>query len=731
MLSATLWLAMAASVQATDAPTEGDALPEYDVITVEAAKRPVAANEIASRITVIDEQRIDRELAQSINDLIRYEPGVDVVDQGSRFGYSGFSIRGIGGNRVRTEIDGVATSDAFSIGSFSNAGRDFVDVESIKQLEIMRGPASALFGSNALGGVVSYVTKGPADYLGDGDSHFDVNAGFNSVNESAVVGGTAALRFGDISAMLRANARDGAERDIPGADPLDDDSLNVLAKLNLGDVRAGGIEIALERFEADSRIDVDSLERVQDFTAAFGFPYVIDTTEVRGDDTRERSRVSVGQEWLDGAFGTGYLRWRAFWQDSETTQDTFEARESLIAGQASAVERQRSFLFEQTLAGFEVNAASAFRGLGLEHELAYGIEFETADTNQIRDGRERNLATGEVSNQVGPDTYPVRDFPKSTTDSYGVYLQNTTSLGAVTLIAGLRWDRYELDPEPDSIFTEDNPGVASVELKEDEVSPKLGLLWDVGDRWQIYGQYAEGFRAPPVNDVNVGFTNFQFGYTALPNPDLRSESSRGFEVGLRHSGRRVSFDVAAFSTRYDDFIESFRVVGFDPINQLTLFQSVNVDEVDIEGAEFQGRFTPAVFPDGLSIKLSAAYAEGENRETGQPVNSIAPLNGVLGIDYTEPGGRWGTSLIARGAAQQDDLDESDGPLLSPAGYVVYDAIGFWRPLERLRIAVGLYNATDKAYSSYLDVQGLAANTSNPQRFQRPGRNFSVAVDWTF
>ena len=731
MLSASLWLVVAAAAQSSAETTGTETTPDYDVITVEAAKRPVAANEIASRVTIIDEERIDRELAQSINDLIRYEPGVDVVDQGSRFGFTGFSIRGVGGNRVRTEIDGVATSDAFSIGSFSNASRDFVDVESIKQLEIMRGPASALFGSNALGGVVSYVTKGPDDYLAGRDSYFDVKAGFNSVNESTVGGGTMALRFGDVSTMLRANVRNGAERDIPAADPLDADSLNVLAKVHFGDAREGGFEIALERFEADSTIDVDSRERVQDFSAAFGFPYIIDTTVVAADDSRERTRVSIGQEWLGGAFGTEYIRWRAFWQDSKTTQDTFEARESFIAGRASAVERNRSFLFEQTLMGIEVNAANEFEWLGLANELAYGFEFETAETDQMRDGRQLDLDTGETTNRVGPDTFPVRDFPKSTTDSYGVYLQNTISLGAVTLIPGLRWDRYELDPEPDTIFIEDNPGVNSVGLSEDQVSPKLGVLWDVADGWQLYGQYAEGFRAPPVNDVNVGFTNFQFGYTALPNPDLRSESSRGFELGLRRGSDFMSWDIAVFSTRYDDFIQSFRFVGIDPETQLQLFQSVNLNEVDIEGAELQGRLTPSLFPEGLSVSLAAAYAEGENRETGQPVNSIAPLNGVLGIDYTDPGGRWGGSLITRAAASQDDLDESGGELLEPAGYAIYDIVGFWQPAERLRFSAGIYNLSDHDHIAYLDVQGISADAVNLRRLQRPGRNFSVAVNWVF
>ena len=268
MLS-SLWLALAAAAAAETATPE---TPAMDVITVEASKRPLATTEITTRVTVIDAERIQRELAQNIDDLVRFEPGVDVVDQGSRFGLSGFSIRGIGGNRVRTEIDGVATSDAFSIGSFSNASRDFVDVESIKQLEIIRGPASAVFGSNAIGGVVSYITKGPEDYLDGNDSHLDANAGFNSVDESTVAGVTGALRMGGITSMLRVNVRDGGERDFPGADPLSAESVNILGKINFGDALNGGLALTLDLFDAQNQTDVISLERTQDFTESFGSP---------------------------------------------------------------------------------------------------------------------------------------------------------------------------------------------------------------------------------------------------------------------------------------------------------------------------------------------------------------------------------------------------------------------------------------------------------------------------
>ena len=108
----------------------GTALPSSDLdsapidnITVEAAKLPARTTDLSARVTLIDSERMRRELARDIADLVRYEPGVD----------------------------GVPTSDAFSIGSYSNASRDFVEIDSLKQVEIVRGPASATFGSDAQG----------------------------------------------------------------------------------------------------------------------------------------------------------------------------------------------------------------------------------------------------------------------------------------------------------------------------------------------------------------------------------------------------------------------------------------------------------------------------------------------------------------------------------------------------------------------------------------------------
>jgi hemoglobin/transferrin/lactoferrin receptor protein len=724
-------VAAAAPAATPTSPNSIDPAARLETVTVEASKIPLDAGQLANRVTVIDSERLNAELAQTISDLVRYEPGVDVTGQGGRFGLSGFSIRGIGGNRVQIEVDGVATADAFSIGSFSNAGRDFVDIDSLKQVEVVRGPASAMFGSDALGGVVSFVTRDPSDYLQGRETYFDVGAGFNAVDQSSLLRATAAASFGGMSAVLRVSARDGEQLDTPVADPLEFSSLNTLFKLAFGDARQGAPLLTLENFDSTRDTDVDSQETTQDFSAVFGFPYVVETTDLRGDDRRTRQRVSVSQSWDDGLFGLQYLRWRGYYQASETLQDTFEARTTRIMGMADPVERERRFRFTQDLAGIEINALKSFLTGVAAHDLAFGIELEAADTEQLRDGTQTSLSTGEVTAQVGPDLFPVRDYPMSRTRRAGVYLQDRIEIGELTLIPGLRWDRFSLSPDVDTIFSEDNPGVPSAPLSASRLSPRLGVLWDLTAAWRLYAQYSEGFRAPPVNDVNVGFTNLQFGYTSLPNPDLRAESSAGVELGMRYDTDVVALDAAVFATNYDDFIASFQPVGVDPQSGVLQFQSVNLDDVEIRGAEVQAQWWPAFFPAGLTMRFSAALAQGEDRITGAPLNNIAPLNGVLGFSYSAPSDKWGVNFATRFARRQTDVDQSDGPVLTPAGYVVHDLTGFYQPVPSLRFRAGLFNATDVTYTAYLDVAGLSATLANPERFARPGRQFNVAFDWQF
>ncbi|MGB5578449.1 MAG: TonB-dependent receptor plug domain-containing protein, partial [Woeseiaceae bacterium] len=134
-----------------------------DQVVVVANKDERSIREIAANVTVLTRADLTNELATSIGDVFRYVPGVDYEAAGARFGTEGINIRGIGGNRVAILVDGVPLTDQFDTGNFSNATRDFIDAGLVQSIEVLHGPASALYGSSAIGGVVAVRTPDPGD----------------------------------------------------------------------------------------------------------------------------------------------------------------------------------------------------------------------------------------------------------------------------------------------------------------------------------------------------------------------------------------------------------------------------------------------------------------------------------------------------------------------------------------------------------------------------------------
>lgn len=149
-----------------DSQSDDEKDGQLDEIVVVANKAERSVREIAANVTIVSRDDLNDTLALSAADIFRYSPGVDYEASGSRFGTEGINIRGISGNRVAMLVDGVPLSDQFDVGSFSNATRDFINAGLIQRVEVLHGPASALYGSSAIGGVVAIATPDPADLTG-------------------------------------------------------------------------------------------------------------------------------------------------------------------------------------------------------------------------------------------------------------------------------------------------------------------------------------------------------------------------------------------------------------------------------------------------------------------------------------------------------------------------------------------------------------------------------------
>ena len=739
-LSLALLAVIAIPVHASDDDSThavDDGTKAFERVVVIATRTERAIVDVPNTVDEIDRERMDELLVNDLKDLFRYEPGVTVGSSFGRFGIGDIRIRGLGGNRVRIQTDGIAVPDAFSIGSFASANRNFVDLDTLKRVEVVRGPTSSLYGSDALGGTVSFTTRDPSDYLKAGkDAHFGFKLGFDGEWDGLITGVTAAFGGERWSGLLSLGHRQGqqtrnqGEADGVGSahtrpNPQDRAGGSLLGKLVFAPSAGQRFKLTVERNEDHADTEMLTARGRQALTGAIN-------DRVAARDDQRRTRVSFAHEIdLDGAFADA-IDWQVYRQDSETTQYTLEQR-TLPAPTLKDV-RERWFDFEQQVTGVQLNFRKSL-GDAVTHDLAWGLDVARTETEQRRDGVRRFPLTGASSPVMSPDTFPVRDFPISTTTNAAVYVQDEIGLagGKLRLVPALRVDRYELEPESDPIFAADNPGVALAGLNKTSVSPKLGAVWHFNDDWSLFGGYARGFRSPPYADVNIGLTNVQFGYTAIANPDLKPETNDGFELGLRYSGPAVYASLSAYDNRYRDFIESFVFTGFNA-QGLMVYQSRNVADARIHGVELKAGVEFGALSDALagwSLRGAAAWSRGEDRTADQPLESVDPLSATLGLAYGRE--RWGVEFAGRFAGRRERMPAAPAgtTYFQSPGYGVFDLYAHWRVAEQLRLDIGIANLGDRKYWAAGDIPLASSTSATLDRYTASGRSLSASVsfDW--
>jgi len=700
---------------------------ELDPIVVVASKTARLLSDVVGQVSVIDAEFIERHIIEDMDGLLRYEPGLNLESAGTRFNSNAINIRGIGGNRVAIEVDGIPARDRFAIGSYSDGGRILSETDRIKRLEVLYGPASTLYGSDALGGVMAITTWDPDDLLakGTGNTFYLLRGGYQSANDSVVGSGIAAWGNDANGLLFAATWRDGHELDnkAPAGTPVDHQEWNSIDYfLRYSHDTQGGdrLRVTLGDYRKDAKTHIDSLPGHGRFRS---------TTFLAGDDKDENRQLSIDYQF-GGAWGNGVLR--AFGVESTTRQLTHEER----AASSSPVRFERYFQYEQDLGGLELNLFREVLLARSDHHLGAGIEFLRTDSSEFRDGFQQSLVDGSISKTVLGENLPVRDFPNSRTNELGMFLQDEISLGngRWELVPAIRYDRYELDPRPDDTYVEDNPETEVVAVKEDNISPRLGILYHVNDDVGIYAQYVNGFRAPPFEDANIGLDIPLFNIRAIPNPDLKSETSQGFELGFRYISDRTRLTLAVFDTEYDDFIETKARIGIEPESGVLLFQSRNIDEARIYGLDVRleqqlGGWSDSL--EGFSLKGAAYWSRGENRENGEPLNSVSPPQMVLGVSWSSANNRWDANLTGTFTKAQERIDETAGPRFHTPSWAIADLTAGWRINSHFDLRAGIYNLTDKRYWRWSDVSLFTPDNPMLPLLSRPGRNYSLSARFTW
>ncbi|MBT8103316.1 MAG: TonB-dependent hemoglobin/transferrin/lactoferrin family receptor [Gammaproteobacteria bacterium] len=717
MLGAGLGL-VAFTAFAAGRTESGDSDAPVDQIVVVAHKDERSIREIAANVTVLSRSDLSNDLATSIADVFRYVPGVDYEAAGTRFGTEGINIRGIGGNRVAILVDGVPLADQFDTGSFSNATRDFIDAGLVQTIEVLHGPASALYGSSAIGGVVAVHTPDPGDLVTDEGMGGDFLGTWRDADQSRHAQAMFALGDRSLGLMAGFSWRDGEQ-------------LDSAAATDGVDKRDNERETALVKFVADdpwgrtwraSVIHQDS-HTLSDLNSVLGAGRYRSTTALEGNDSYEMDVINLAYEFgtPDSWIESGIVR--AFYETVDIEQYTLDER----AAARTPVSIDRFFSYGQEIRGIELNVWKDFSAAAVSHRLGFGLEYRDRYTEEYRDGLSTDLATGLQTNVLLGEVFPLRDFPVSKTTETAAFVEDTISIGNWMVIAAIRADRFDLSPRPDAIYLEDYPSYELVSLDESELSPKLGLIYSITPAVDVYAQYSHGFRAPPYSDANISLDLPFFGYRAIPNPDLRSESSDGFDIGLRWHGVRASARLSVFRTKYDNFIESKINLGLDPVSGFTLFQSQNIAETRIEGAEagWTSRFGEN---ESFGVDGSAYYARGDNKDNGQALNSVGPAQAVVGFSWYSANEARQLRLKGTFTDAYDRRDESSGEVFKPAGHAVFDLYLTQALGTRAVVRAGLHNLTDRTYWNWSDVRSLSPGDPILPYLAQAGRSASLSLN---
>lgn len=717
MLSAP---AMAADTEAADAaaPLEG--------VTVTATRSAKRVDEVPATVTVITDSQIADQLATDVKDLIRFEAGVSVRNSPVRYtaagastgrdGNAGFNIRGIEGNRVLMIVDGIRIPDAYSFGAQSNGRGDYVDLDTVKSVEILRGPASALYGSDGVAGAVSFVTKDPGDYLSDGkDWSLQARAGYASADDSWSKGAVAAGRSGTVSAMLAYVRRDASGQETQGTNdtatvnrttavPQDITSNAILAKAVFEPNDANRLRVTYDHLDRKTYSNVLSAISVPPLAATSVLGLI-------GTDSTHRDRLSLDHRYTGGLGFIETVQWSAYWQRSTTNEYSAEDR-------FTAVDRTRIGAFNNRVYGAAIELGSAFEAGGLTHRFVYGGDYSTTRQEGVRDGTVPPV--GEV--------FPGRAFPTTKAILAGAYVQDEITLldGRLTAYPAVRFDHYKLEPTSgDPLFTQ----LAPTGQSDSHVSPKIGLVFNVTPQVGLFLNYGAGFKPPAPSQVNNGFANLVSNYRSVSNPNLKPETSTTLEGGVRFKTDTLSASATAFTGDYDDFISQVQVGGNFTAANPAVYQYTNLSRVEIDGAEARAQ---AALGAGFTLNLSAAYARGSivTAGTRTALDSVDPFKAVAGLAWRDADNRFGGQLIAT-HSDRKQASRTGGTCgancFAPAAFTILDATAFWNVTPMATLRAGVFNLTDEKYIWWSDARGLSKTSTVLDAYTQPGRNYGVSL----
>ncbi len=711
---------------------EEDNVEEVVVIS---SKIPVPLSEVVGSVTLITQDDLEARVVSDLGDILENTVGVSVPrnSQYGRYYNEGISIRGLGGSRVNIFVDGVRVSDAYA-----GYGRDVVEVDLLKRVEILKGPTSALYGSDGLAGAVSYVTKDASDFTESG-FHYSARYSHFSDSDQEKYSFLSAYVGERVEGILQFTNKNSSEMNlhddaVQNPNPVRSEGESILGKftLDLND----NIDIT---FTLDSQEWTSDIVVLTDIGSTFypGLSTLSTTSSSVGADegSRERIGLRVDFKGQNNLFDNGTFN--LFSQSTDQQQITNKMVADMVFGQFGPMGPPtpgmlfRDFQFNQSVSGMALELRKSydnFKG----RDVVYGFETETLETERYRNSTLTSLFTGVSSSNVYGTIYPSKTLPNTDTTRTGVYINDRIKIDEFNILSlGLRYDTYELEPNDDALSAVNRViGYPLAQIEEDEFSVKMGWLSAVTEDINAFFQYAEGFKAPDYDAANLSFNNLAYGYGIVPNANLSPETSKGTEIGFRSDTVNRSWSITRFDNQYEDFIQS-TAAGFDFINQIVLFQSQNLNDVDIDGIELS-------FSRKLSDTLTFSYdlIRIDGKSDGIPLSSISPDQAMIALKHLSVDEKFSANLYLNMVDESfnnftSGCGRSGGACLTLPDREIFDLYTSYKFNDHLELNVAFKNLSDQKFWDWTTVNGFAADQANLDLWLEPGRNTSVSLKVIF
>ena len=696
-------------------------------VVISGSRNEQSTEDLPMTIDVINAKDLEEGQVRDIRDAAKNIPNVSVRRAPARFGLAqgdtgregnaGFNIRGLDGNRVLMLVDGIRIPRSYSFG-VNSFGRDSLSIDLVKRIEVVKGPASVLYGSDGIAGLVNFITYEPADFLKDGKTiggraSLSYSGDDKGVAATATVAGranetldwqiSAAANGGKALANMGDKDIDGPNRTAPN--PQTDRGKALLGKVVLRPSSSQKHVITFEHVDKKSDYDLRTARSV---------PVTASTSVLNANafTTNDRDRLTWDARYrLDASFADNVQTVLSF-QNSESREYAFEDRNT-------AADRVRDTYYRERTLQASVQADKTLHtSANSAQKITYGVDYTSAKIT--------NFQTG-VTPPAG-ETFPLKRFPDTTESSTALYVQDEIMSGNWSVTPGVRVDQFRIDASQAGF------PVPAVSVSGSAVSPKFGVLYRATPQWSFFGNYASGFRAPNAGQVNAFFENITQFYKTIPNQGLKPETSKNLEFGARGRFNQLSLDAAVFHGKFNNLIQdNVQVGGNGTAANPTVFQTINIDNATITGFEVRGVMDWGKVGNGrLSTPFAYGQTTGKVTNTGKPLDTVDPAKLSMGLKYETAA--WDVRLDANHHSAKNFSDIATqlvGTPLTPQFAVpastTLDISGQWRISKTLRFNASVVNLTNQKYWNWSDVRSVAANSAVLDAYTQPGRRLNVTL----